>query len=222
MGPVTHLLALADEVDDSLYGAHFPSLRPDLVVACGDLPFDYLEYVVTITNVPLLFVPGNHDPALGRRAADGLMPLTRFAPRYAEDEPRPWGCINIDGRIARAGGVTVAGLGGSIRYSEGPNQYTEAQMRRRAFLLEARRIRSRPGRRAIDVVVAHSPPAGLGDGTDPAHRGIDALNWLIRRWSPRMLLHGHVHPYGGRCADRRVGATTVVNAIPYRLLEVDA
>jgi len=30
-----------------MYGDRLPSLNPDLVIGCGDLPFDYLEYLVS-------------------------------------------------------------------------------------------------------------------------------------------------------------------------------
>src|SRR5258708_10890199 len=56
------ILAVADEVDEFLYGDKLDTVRPDLIVSCGDLPFDYLEFLVTSLAVPLLYVPGNHDP----------------------------------------------------------------------------------------------------------------------------------------------------------------
>jgi hypothetical protein len=43
---MTRVLALADEPDDRIYGGDVEQrASPDVVVACGDLPFDYLEYV---------------------------------------------------------------------------------------------------------------------------------------------------------------------------------
>lgn len=33
----------------------------DLVISCGDLPLGYLEYIVTMFNVPCYYVTGNHD-----------------------------------------------------------------------------------------------------------------------------------------------------------------
>ena len=36
------LLAIADEIADALWGHALEELRPDVIVACGDLPFDYL------------------------------------------------------------------------------------------------------------------------------------------------------------------------------------
>jgi len=54
------ILALADEVVSFI---HSPTVRDrfadvDLVVSCGDLPAAYLEYVVTLLNKPLVYVPG--------------------------------------------------------------------------------------------------------------------------------------------------------------------
>jgi hypothetical protein len=220
---VTRVLALADEVHGAFYGDRLLELRPDLVVGCGDLPFDYLEYIVTMLNVPLLFVPGNHDPDLSEPAHNPHLPPimpTPIADVFAEP-PGPSGCTSVDCRVVDAAGLRVAGLGGSIRYSPGANQYTQGEMRRRALRLEWRITRRKlVDRRGIDLLVTHSPPAGVSDGTDPAHRGFEAFHRLMARLRPRMLLHGHVHPYGQASPDQTVGRTRVVNAVAYRLLEV--
>jgi calcineurin-like phosphoesterase family protein len=231
-GATFRLLAIADEVDDSLGPSSLAEIRPDLVISCGDLPRDYLEYLVTLAGVPLLFVPGNHDPDYRERREDRpLVPLAgvgvvggrgTFSP-LAPPEPRrpspPGGCTNVDARVVAVKGVVVAGLGGSVRYSEGPNQYTQDQMRRRALRLEARARLRRP-RRGVDVLVTHSPPFGVGDQDDPAHRGFHAFHRLVARLSPRVLVHGHVHPYGGEAPDRWMGSTLVVNAVPHRVLDL--
>ncbi|MEA2643659.1 MAG: hypothetical protein QOG08_685, partial [Chloroflexota bacterium] len=44
---MTRILAIADEVDEALYTDKLVQLRPDLVVSAGDLPFAYLEYIVS-------------------------------------------------------------------------------------------------------------------------------------------------------------------------------
>lgn len=212
---MTRILAVADEVADALYGDTLHRLRPDLVVACGDLPFDYLENLVSRLDKPLLYVPGNHDEDL-------TPPDTRWAPlAYEYPIPGPLGCVNIDGRVVEEAGLRIAGLGGSLRYREGPNQYTEAQMRRRALSLE---IRLRAGKvvraRGLDILLTHSPPLGFNDGEDAPHRGFAALRRLVAKVSPKLLIHGHVHTHGRHQPDGRLDATTIVNAIPYRLLEV--
>lgn len=33
----------------------------DVVISCEDLCCEYLDYLVSMLNVPLLYVPGNHD-----------------------------------------------------------------------------------------------------------------------------------------------------------------
>jgi Icc-related predicted phosphoesterase len=181
------------------------------VIACGDLPFDYLEYIVTFLGVPVYYVLGNHDPG-----PDG--------PEY------PGGCTPLDGQIVEAGGeagggaggLVLAGLSGSPLYSGGPNQYTERQMRRRARAL-SRKIRYRGLLRRLQpwVFVTHSPPFGLGDREDHAHVGFESFVDLIDRHEPPLWLHGHVHLYGPD--QQRVvarGETKVINVFGHRILDV--
>jgi hypothetical protein len=199
-------------------------MRPDLVISCGDLPFDYLEYVVTVAQVPLLYVPGNHDPDVGGRPlqADVTAIFKSGYARAWDETPRgPEGCTNVDGRVIDESGVRVCGLGGSPRYTDGPNQYSQAEMRRRGRRITTwARLRQPFRERAVDVFVAHTPPRGLGDDDDPAHRGFDAFHRLVRILNPKVMVHGHVHPHGPALPDRLLGGTDVVNAVGHRLLEI--
>ena len=43
----------------------------------------------------------------------------------------PESCICVEDTIYEYGGVRVLGLGGSIRYKQGPFQYTQQEMERR-------------------------------------------------------------------------------------------
>jgi Icc-related predicted phosphoesterase len=173
-------------------------------------------------NVPLLFVPGNHDPALTPARA-ALLGVPAIPNPHLVEPPGPRGCISVDGRVEDAAGLRVAGLGGSIRYRPGPNQYTQDEMRRRVRRLRRRvawkRLRDR---RAIDVVIAHSPPRGLGDEDDRPHEGFDAFHELIHFLRPRLFLHGHIHPYGIARPDRYADGTRVVNVVPYKVIDLDA
>jgi Icc-related predicted phosphoesterase len=212
---LTRILAVADEVDETLYGDKLPALSPDIVLSCGDLPFDYLEYLVSRLDVPLLYVPGNHDPNL-KPADPTWAPLQAEVPVLG-----PPGCENIDGRVVEAGGLRIAGLGGSVRYRRGHNQYTQAEMRRRALNLELwiRLKRVRNGRR-LDILVTHAAPFGTAQAQDAAHAGFVALERMIRSFQPLLAVHGHVHPYGRNRPDLSVGTTRIVNAVPSRLIEV--
>ncbi len=205
------VLAIADEVAESLWGEALERLTPDIIVSAGDLPFEYLENLVSRTDRPLIYVPGNHDPDLKGRDPVWSGLSTEF------DGAGPQGCINADGRLIDAAGLRIAGLGGSIRYRAGPNQYTQREMGRRALALE---LKARLSRRKVDILLTHSAAAGYGDSADPPHHGLEALTRLATRLQPRVLVHGHVNHYGPKEPDLRIGDTLVVNAIPYRLIEI--
>ena len=185
------------------------------MLGCGDLPFDYLEYLVSRLDVPLLYVPGNHAPSL-KPPDTTWMPLSIEVPA-----PGPAGCVNVDGRVVEARGLRIAGLGGSLRYKEGPNQYSQGQVGRRALKLEVRiRLnRVRDGRK-LDVLVAHAPPYGLSDAKDAAHVGFVGTLRLIQHFQPLIAVHGHIHPFGRVLPERRVGNTRVINVVPSRVIEL--
>ena len=218
---MVRVLAVSDEVDEGLY-ADLQAVRgAELILSCGDLPFEYLGYLMSALDVPLAFVPGNHDPDVsGYRSARSGLTLRAGMPA---DPPWPDGAVNADGRIVDVGGLRVAGLGGCRRYREGPNQYTDRQQARRARALSARaRLRHMRDRRGVDVLLTHAPPRGVGDGDDPPHQGFTALHGLVGRMSPTLLLHGHVHPYGAAVPVRNVGDTEVRNVVGWHLLDIAA
>ena len=202
-------------MDETLTADKMSRLKPDLVVSCGDLPFDYLEYLVSLADVPLLYVPGNHDPSL--RPVD-----TTWSPlRHESIQRGPAGCDNIDGRVVDVAGLRVAGLGGSFRYRSGANQYSQAQMRWRVAALEFRiRLKRVRRGRKLDALVTQAPPYRASAAVDPAHVGFAAFLQVIRDLHPLLLVHGHVHPYGRPQPEREVGATRIVNAVPSRLVEI--
>lgn len=210
------ILAISDQVVEHLYSPAITARFGDvsLVVGCGDLPYYYLEYVVSMLNVPLVHVPGNHD----------LPPHPSLDSDQTAFTHVVWGAGNIDGRVAREQGLLLAGLGGSIRYRpDGTNQYTQGEMTARTLLLTPRLLwnRVRHGR-YLDVLVTHAPPLGIHDSTDPAHVGFRAFNRFIRRFRPRFLLHGHTHVWRRDTVTRtQVGATVVLNVCPYRVIEIE-
>ena len=201
------ILAISDAVEPVLHGAGLKGYASgvEAVVSCGDLPFEYLEYVTTFSGAPLYYVLGNHDPD--------------------ETTKTPGGCTPLDGRVVEAGGgLVLAGLSGSRLYSGGPNQRTEREMRRRALALSARvSCRRLLGKASPNVFVTHAPPFGLGDREDVCHTGFEAFLGLMDRHEPRTWLHGHVHLYGPKekeDREKRRGATKVVNVYGHRILEV--
>ena len=215
---VPKVLTVSDEVVHSLWSEQVRRHDVDLVLAAGDLPFEYLEFLIDALDRPCVFVPGNHDADLSGYAQGRGMSLRDGLPAAW---PGPAGGVNVDGRVADVAGLRIAGLGGSIRYSNGPNQWTERQQARRARRLarSAAWRRMRDGR-GVDVLLTHAPAEGVGDGTDPPHRGFACLHDAVRRMRPKLLVHGHIHPYGNQVPDRRIGDTLVVNTVGFRLLEI--
>lgn len=199
------LLAVSDEV---VAWIHSPQLAErcqdvDIVLSCGDLPNDYLEYIATMLGKPCFYVHGNHD---------------------REDRRGPEGWINLDLQRYRLGALRLAGLEGSPRYKPGaPFQYTQSDQWLRAFWL-ARKMAQGLARwgRGADIVISHAPLRGIHDGSDPAHIGFDAFNWLVKAFKPRLWLHGHQHrnyaPMQAR--ETQLDQTLIVNVHPYRILEL--
>lgn len=213
---MVRVLAVSDEVDEGLRADLSPVQGTELILACGDLPFEYLGFLMDALDVPLVFVPGNHDPDVtGYRHSRSGLPLRAGLP---DVPPWPPGAVNADGRVVHAAGLRIAGLGGSPRYREGPNQYTERQFAWRARLLVWRARWG--GARRVDVVLTHAPPRGVGDEDDLPHRGVDALHDLLRRLDAPLLLHGHVHPYGADTPDRHLAGTVVRNVVGRHIFEI--
>ncbi len=203
------ILAVGDEVSPALERAVLSESFPKvgLVLSCGDLPYDYLEFLVDAVGAPLLYVRGNHD-------------------RPVESEKRviraPQGCVDVDGKVVEVGGLIVLGLGGSRRYSQkGENQYTEGEMRRRAFRLLPKLWwnKHRKGR-ALDILLTHAPPRGIHDTADPAHQGFETFLALIRRWKPKLHLHGHTPPRPGLPTETVLDSTRIIHIRGFRLLEL--
>ncbi len=222
------ILAISDEVIDALYS---PRLKDkfadvDLVLGCGDLPYYYLEFIVTVLDVPLYYVPGNHDKASqylsdGRiiQRAEGCEPLDGKAltvslpMNHAQPDPRP---------AARYPPLLLAGLGGCLRYNaDASHQYTQSDMAQRAWqlapALTANRLRyGRP----LDILVTHAPPRGIHDADDVAHTGFNIFLNLMDVARPRYLLHGHSHVYRSDTVTRtQYKDTIVLNVYPYRVVE---
>ncbi|MET0447539.1 MAG: metallophosphoesterase [Aeromicrobium sp.] len=197
---MVRVLAVADE-EVLAMPSRARDLEVDLVLAAGDLPWDYLETLASLIDAPAAMVPGNHDPRIGRGTAT--------APR---------GMVNLDEQVLVVGGLRVAGLGGCVRYNDGAHQYTQKEYDRRA-----RQLLKRAGRAGqVDVLLTHAPPLGLGDDDDPSHLGISALHGVLETLRPAWHLHGHIHPFGMNKDDRHVGPTTIRNVIPWQVIDIEA
>jgi hypothetical protein len=212
-----------------------------LILSAGDLSAEYLEFLVTMLNVPLVYVRGNHDGAY-------------------ENTP-PEGCIDADGLVVEVkcpgkGGskgyklgeeglrtVRILGFGGSMRYKYGArDMYSEREMTRRvvkaSLTLTSDRLR---GKTDLDILLTHSPCSGYGDMEDLPHQGFKCFNSLLEKTTPKFHVYGHVHKeYSGAAFDggderpvegaggikgfhrmiEHPSGTTLINASGYQLIEI--
>lgn len=186
------LLLVADEEDPYLWDYYRPGRLSgyDMILSAGDLKPNYLIFLVTLANRPLLYVHGNHD--------------------VCYDSEPPEGCDCIDGKLTVCKGLRILGLGGSALYNGRPYQYTEKQMEK--IIRKTRRSVKKAG--GVDIILAHAPPRGYGDGDDPAHRGFECFLTLMDEYQPRYFIHGHQHLNYSTFSQRilQYHNTTIINA----------
>lgn len=194
------ILTVSDEECPALWEHYVPGRLKefDLILSCGDLKAEYLSFLVTMARCPVLYVHGNHDESFDRRP--------------------PEGCDCIEDKLVSYNGLRILGLGGCRQYHPGKHQYTEAQMRKRIQKL-GRQIKKAGG---VDIVLTHAPAQGLGDASDPAHMGFEALRELLEQYHPTYLVHGHVHLNYGHGLSRILTYqdTTIINAYERYTLEI--
>ncbi len=193
------ILVLADVTSKYLYDFYEEGKLDsyDLILSAGDLPSVYLSFLVTFAKCPVFYIRGNHDT-------------------YYDEKP-PEGCECVEDRILTYQGIRILGLGGSMRYHPGPDQYTEKEMQRRVRKLWFPLLKNR----GFDILLTHAPAKGINDQPDLPHHGFDAFNTLMEKYNPRYMVHGHVHMNYGYHIPRetQVGQTTVVNA--YERYEIE-
>ncbi len=205
-------LCVSDKVVSWLYSPAVltKAQDADVIFGCGDLPYYYLEYLVSMLNIPLYYVHGNHDPEREYTTAGDAL-------------GGPNGGVDLDDRVIETNGLLVAGLQGSIRYkSEGSFQHTDLEMWMKVFKLAPRLWWNQLFKgRALDVLIAHSPPLGIHNGSDHVHRGFESFLWLMRVFKPRYLVHGHHHVYRHSEQTVTIYQNTIVNNIyPNRMLDI--
>ena len=189
------ILAIADDIAKKYYDFYSPGMLDefDLILSCGDLSRTYLEFLVTMAHCPLLYVRGNHD--------DSFM-----------KEP-PEGCICIDDQIYVHEGVRILGLGGSYRYRNGENMFSERQMERRIRRLRFKLWRSK----GFDILLTHAPARHINDFDSISHRGFECFVKLLEKYRPKYFVHGHIHKnYGIDIPQKAIkDEIVIINAYEY-------
>ncbi len=245
------ILCVSDYIDPLIYSTqakkNFPDI--DLILCAGDLPMDYIDFIVSVFNKPAYFVFGNHDLkefkyyhrehfSPSETAGNALSALTsqNFRQKAAEHAHHNHGAIYTGFKILRlkqfkiyhparkrATPLLICGASGSRNYNGGQCQYTESQMKAHLIRMIPYLLynRIRYGR-YLDIFLTHATPLGFHDMDDPCHKGFSSFNWFLKTFKPAYMIHGHIHLYDQRA--ERIGIyekTTVVNAYAHHILEAD-
>lgn len=180
-----------------------------ILALADEPPHGPIPELVAAARPDLILLLGDLEPAwTDGLAAIDVPKLGVLGNHDAEDALEAVGAKDVHLRRVEVDGLAFSGFGGSPRYSEeGGNEWTEEEAEERVGRLPA-----------ADVLLTHSPPAGVNDDPDdPAHRGSPALRRWVERNRPAWLLHGHTLPDPAnkvaRLGDTRVahvrGATTL-------------
>ncbi|MDR1904023.1 MAG: metallophosphoesterase [Treponema sp.] len=215
------ILCISDQIDPLVYTnsikARFKDI--DIILSAGDLPMDYHDFIVSSLNKPLFFVFGNHNLEHYQFHCKGVEP-------YFTDEN--WskmasGAVHLGSRIKWEKGLIIAGLGGSMHYNRGDNQFSDFAMYLECLKLIPAMLFNRIFRgRYLDILLTHAPPKGIHDKADKCHQGFKAFLWFMHIFKPRYLIHGHIHLYD--LADIRVTRyenTLVINAYSHFIVETE-
>ena len=215
------ILCISDQIDPLVYSSNIKERFSDvdLVLSAGDLPLDYLDFIVSSLNKPVFFVFGNHhtnELRFYRKTYNtpvDIIQLNSFE----------YGCgaIHLGTKVKKEGDFILAGFGGSMRYNNGENQFTDFQM----FIEAARLIPHLFWNRIIygrflDILLTHAPPKGIHDKNDKCHWGFKAYLWFMKVFKPKYLVHGHIHLYDlseVRCTKWK--NTTVINAYSHYIID---
>jgi len=218
------ILCVADHIDPLVYSLNNKERFKDvsLVLSAGDLPMEYLGFISSTLNKPVLFVFGNHNLKRLELFSKGSKQFP-----YSDDEDRfnsnHYGSVHIDNRCLKEQGLLIAGLGGSIRYNDGENQFTDLQMFFKIIRMFPRLfINKLLHGRYLDILLTHAAPFGIQDKDDPCHRGFKSFKWFMKIFKPVFLLHGHIHLYSNNsCRESRYMHTRVINVYDHFVLETN-
>ncbi|MDR0444213.1 MAG: metallophosphoesterase [Treponema sp.] len=213
------ILCVSDKIDPLVYSASVKDrfADVDLILSAGDLPLEYLDFIISSLNKPLLFVFGNHHTAemkYFRRSwnSSSMEALKEFP---------GCGAVHLGSKVVIEDNFIVAGLGGSIRYNKGENQFSDFGMFMEIVKIIPRLLWNRVFHgRFVDILLTHAPPKGIHDRNDKCHNGFKIYLWFMKVFKPRYLVHGHIHLYDlsdVRCTKWK--NTTVVNAYSHFIID---
>ena len=231
------ILCVSDYVDPLIYNQNVKEAFPDidLILCAGDLPMDYIDFIVTVFNKPTYFVFGNHNlKEYHYFHSDSHISASRMTEHYA-DTSHGHGATYLgfqvfedhrltftDTSTGKKTPLLIAGCSGTLKYNKGICQYSDFQMKIKLLKLVPRLIYNKfKYGRYLDIFMTHASPRHIHDHEDPCHKGFDCYNGFLKKYKPTYMVHGHIHLYDMR--EERVGKyydTTVVNAYAHYIIQL--
>lgn len=241
------ILCVSDQIDPLVYSNYAKERFADIsaILCAGDLPSDYIDFIVSTLNKPAFFIFGNHNlnefgyyhkkqnshkgahPTLNEHYNQFDLKGSFGASYVGFKNLREKKLTIIDSKTKKKRPLLISGISGSKRYNRGLNQYTEKQM---AFYL----LKLVPGllwnklRYGVymDIFLTHAPPRHIHDKEDPCHQGFESFNKFLNFFPPHFLVHGHIHLYDGNeervtKVEYKKGNTVIINAYSHFILDLD-
>lgn len=199
------ILIVSDQIDPFVYSCSISEMfgHVDCVLCAGDLPMDYIDFIVSTLNKPTFFVFGNHN----------LRELKYFHKEARKEDEHienyACGAVYAGFKVlceknlmwTRPGDnkptpLLIAGISGSRDYNHGLCQYTESQMKFHLLKLIPKLILNKiKYGRYLDIFLTHATPRHVHDHEDNCHKGFKVFNKFLKKYKPAYMVHGHIHLY---------------------------
>ncbi|MBQ3837315.1 MAG: metallophosphoesterase [Treponema sp.] len=231
------ILCVSDEVDPFIYNPAVKQLFGDVgaVLCAGDLPMDYIDFIVSTLNKPTYFVFGNHNLSEYKYYASEFRSSSLSDQNSMEAQAsRGHGASYLgfkcvaseitieDPKTKKKRPLLIAGAPGSIDYNHGQCQFTESQMKWKLLSMAPSLMMNKLRYGSyLDIFLTHASPRRIHDKEDPCHKGFECFHDFLKKYEPRYMVHGHIHLYNQN--EERVGLyynTTVVNAYSHHVIEI--
>lgn len=229
------ILCVSDYVDPLVYNQNVKEIFPDIdaIICAGDLPMDYIDFIVSVFNKPTYFIFGNHN--LKDFGFYHKIDSPQGQQQYMERKHHGSGAkymgfkTSVENIFTIKDSVTgkerpllIAGVSGSLKYNNGLCQYSDFEMKLKLIKMIPKLLKNKKKYGTyLDIFLTHATPRHIHDHEDPCHKGFECFNWFIEKFKPTYMIHGHIHLYDMR--EERIGVynnTTVINAYAHHILEI--
>jgi uncharacterized protein len=207
----------------------------ELIISCGDLDKEYIEFLVDGLNRELFFVSGNHigskDDNECDDCYDGVLSdkvWDKIRSKHDRTIVRIAGRKDLHGRVVEYKNFYIAGFGGAKWYGGRSNEYSEKEMSEfvnktiRKIKLYQLRDRFLKKQQKEIIVISHAPVFEVHDLLDECHSGFKCFSKLIKEISPSLWLHGHVHlPNNSKNQVSKIATTVIANVSGYKFIKME-